>query len=146
MATASLIISILSLILSVFIFIRFEYRIKKQQIELNDYALKEYKAKEDAKDKGELIAYAKLVNGHRGNITLSNIGLSSAKKISIKVSKGKNEKFKGVEIPELVAGGKINFPYYIFSQDTEELEIEIVWSDKNSENKSKKQILNMLEK
>ena len=146
MAISGLIISIISLVLSLFIFFRFEYKIKKQQIELNNYAIKEYKDKEETSKKAEMYASAKLFQGPKGFITIFNNGLSSAKNIEVRIIKGKNEKFKGAKIDELIPGNEIRFQYYKFSQDSDELEIEISWTDESSQINKKSLSLNMLQK
>lgn len=146
MEIASLIISIVSFTFSIYIFFSFDKKIKKQEKELNDYALRDYREKEFSKSKAILYLDSCFGAGAKGEITISNKGVSEARNIKISVISGCNEKFKGAEILSLVPNSEEHFRYYKFSQDSDELVLQVTWEDDFSQSNSKKVTLNMLKR
>lgn len=84
MEIISLIISILTAIGGIFMFCRYDRKIKEQTKQINDFTLKQQKEEEEIKKKADLFASLKL-EGNYGcaKINIKNKGKSIARNISI---------------------------------------------------------------
>lgn len=146
MTIISLILSICSLLSTLGIFLFLDRKIKNQQIIINDYTIKEKHERQLEKLKANIKVYAKLTGNVKGFIYFENCGLSEARNIQCTILDGVNENFSGATFSSILPEYTESMPYYHYSQDSDELVVEVKWEDDANTDNSKRYKLNMRNK
>lgn len=147
MECVSLIVSILALLISAICFIRYDRKIKKQQLIINQYIIQE-KEEEKRNNKCAKISCS-IIKGNRGTRTLiiSNAGLAPARNINvtdIREIKGILQT-GGLVFPYLLLnpGEKIEIPFMISLSSPDKINIKCRWDDENKQNNIYEQSLQL---
>lgn len=147
MECVSLIVSILALLISAICFIRYDRKIKKQQLIINQYIIQE-KEEEKRNNKCAKISCS-IIKGNRGTRTLiiSNAGLAPARNINvtdIREIKGILQT-GGLVFPYslLNPGEKIEIPFMISLSSPDKINIKCRWDDENKQNNIYEQSLQL---
>lgn len=149
MEIISLIISILTAIGGIFMFCRYDRKIKEQTKQINDFTLKQQKEEEEIKRKADLFASLKL-EGNYGcaKINIKNKGKSIARNISI--VRYDNKKLYINEpsvLPYEFLYPNEDFPIEVAINDFEvnKLNLTIVWDDDFAKGNQKDCILTIMQ-
>lgn len=147
MECVSLIVSILALLISAICFIRYDRKIKKQQLIINQYIIQE-KEEEKRNNKCAKISCS-IIKGNRGTRTLiiSNTGLAPARNINVTDIR----KIKGIlqtgglvfPYSLLNPGEKIEIPFMISLSSPDKINIKCRWDDENKQNNIYEQSLQL---
>ena len=139
------IIAIVSLLVSVFTFLFFDIKIKKQEKVLNDYRIKEFK---DAEQK-QLYAQLSMSIYWRDKDTLflviSNDGPSDAYNISINNLDKDSFLFQNLEsafpIKLIDAGDSVQLELNVYSDMPEKTRVQITWEDDSKKRHTDKVVI-----
>lgn len=139
------ILAILSLGFSLFLFFRFDARIKEQEKLLNDYKIKEYKEAE----RDKLYAHLAMGTYWRDKNTLylliENNGPSDAYNITIENLDKDSFLFKDIEscfpIKTIDAGDNIQLELLVYSDMPEKNRVKVSWEDDSEEKHTDKVVL-----
>ena len=139
------ILAILSLGFSLFLFFRFDARIKEQEKLLNDYKIKEYKEAE----RDKLYAHLAMDTYWRDKNTLylliENNGPSDAYNITIENLDKDSFLFKDIEscfpIKTIDAGDNIQLELLVYSDMPEKNRVKVSWEDDSKEKHTDKVVL-----
>ena len=138
------VIAIVSLVISLFTFLFFDIRIKKQERLLNEYRIAEYQAA----DKQRLMAHLSFETYWRDkgtlNLIVENEGPSDARNIVIKDLDEESFLFRDVssQFPlTVIAGDSVQIALLVYHGMPDKTWILITWEDDSGENHQEKAVL-----
>lgn len=147
MEWVSLIVSICALLISAICFIRYDRKIKKQQLIINQYIIQE-KEEEKRNNKCARISCS-IAKGSRGMRTLiiSNTGLAPARNVSVTDIRN----FKGIiqtgglvfPYALLNPGENIEIPFLVSISSPDTINVKSMWDDEDKQNNIYEQILQL---
>lgn len=141
------VIAIISLGFSLYLFIRFDARIKEQERILNDYKIKEYQEAE----RDKLYAHLSMRTYWRDKDTLylviENEGPSDAYNVSVKDLSKDSYLFQDLAssfpISTIDAGDSIQLELLVYSDMPEKARLQVLWEDDSKEKHTDKVILDI---
>lgn len=141
------ILAIISLGFSLYLFFRFDARIKEQERILNDYKIKEYQEAE----RDKLYAHLSMRTYWRDKDTLylviENEGLSDAYNVSVKDLSKDSYLFQDLTssfpISTIDAGDSIQLELLVYSDMPEKARLQVLWEDDSKEKHTDKVILDI---
>jgi hypothetical protein len=143
----TIIIAIASLFFSVFSFIFFEVKIKKQEQILNDYKIAEYEEAE----RDKLYAHLSINTYWRDKDTLylvvENHGPSDAFNVCIKDLNKESFLFRDLDssfpIETIYSGDKVQLRLLVYSDMPENTRIQVAWEDDSKETHTEKEVIHI---
>lgn len=147
MECVSLIVSICALLIAAISFIRYDRKIKKQDLIINQYIIQEKEEKMRINKCAKISC--SIIKGNRGMRTLiiSNTGLAPAQNINVTDIR----KYEGiVQTGGLVfpyallnPGEKIEIPFFVSISSPDTINVKSMWNDENKQNNVYEQILQL---
>lgn len=146
------ILSILSMAGSIFTWFAYGRKLRKQEIKLNEYMLNERQNEENEKRKASLRIYATYFGNGKGEITVTNEGISDARNIRItsKCWEQPNPsvlfKDKKVFPCQLIApGSSVSVKYHLVGTPSYRIPLAVVfWDDDFSADRNQSYSLNII--
>lgn len=139
------ILAILSLAFSVFLFFRFDARIKNQERILNDYKIKEYQVAEREKLYANLTLDTMWRDKGTLYLIIANEGPSEAFNISIKDLDKESFLFKDLSnafpIKSLIPGDSEQLELMVYCDMPDKTRVELTWEDNSKETHKEKRVL-----
>lgn len=147
MDCVSLIVSICALIISAISFIRYDKKIKEQNLAINQYKMQQIEESKRMNNSAKVSGA--IIKGNRDMRTLviSNTGLAPARNVNVTDIR----KFKGVlqtgglvfPYSLLNPGEKIEIPFMISLSSPDTIDVKCRWDDENKQNNIYQQTLQL---
>ena len=143
----TIIISAFALALSLFSFIRFDFKIKEQEIILNNFKIK----KNNEDDHNKLYAHLSLDTYWRDKntlkLTIKNSGPSDAYSITVENLDKESFLFKDIEssfpISKIDAGDSVEMDLLVYSDLPNKNMVKITWEDNSTEKRTEMVVLSI---
>lgn len=141
------ILAIISLLFSLFLFFRFDSKLKKQEKILNDYKIKEYQKAEHDQLYAHLFMDTYWRDKNTLKLSVENRGPSDAYNVVVRNLDQESFLFRDLEssfpISMIEAGDSIEMDLLVYSDMPEKNRVEVIWEDNSKEKHADKVILHV---